>query len=107
MGPSAPAGAAYYDSTPAAYLHAVTHGALTIAGLISLGFGMALLFQNQPAGFQVNNWLVVSIAVGLAALWAFVLGKGFAARRRPVTSGKASMVEPQRSPETLWRNSPE
>ena len=73
-------------------LHAVTHGVLTIAGLVALGFGMALLFQNEPAGFQVNNWLVVSIAVGLAALWAFVLGKGFAARRRPVTSGRASMV---------------
>ncbi len=73
-------------------LHAVTHGVLTIAGLVALGFGMALLFQNQPAGFQVNNWLVISIAVGLAALWAFVLGKGFAARRRPVTSGKASMI---------------
>ncbi len=73
-------------------LHAVTHGVLTIAGLVSLAFGMALLFQNQPAGFQVNDWLVISIAVGLAALWAFVLGKGFAARRRPVTSGKASMI---------------
>jgi membrane-bound ClpP family serine protease len=65
---------------------------LTIAGLVALGFGMALLFQNQPAGFQVNNWLVISIAVGLAALWAFVLGKGFAARRRPAMGGKASMI---------------
>jgi membrane-bound serine protease (ClpP class) len=73
-------------------LHAVTHGVLTIAGLVALGFGMALLFQNQPAGFQVNNWLVISIAVGLAALWAFVLGKGFAARRRPAMGGKASMI---------------
>jgi membrane-bound serine protease (ClpP class) len=73
-------------------LHAVTHGALTIAGLIALGFGMALLFQNEPAGFQVNTWLVVGIAVSLAALWAFVIGKGIAARRRPVKSGAASMV---------------
>ncbi len=73
-------------------LHAVTHGALTIAGLVALGFGMALLFQNEPAGFQVNTWLVVAITVGLAALWAFVIGKGLAARRRPVKSGAASMV---------------
>ena len=29
-------------------LHAMTHGALTVAGLIALGFGMALLFQNEP-----------------------------------------------------------
>ena len=73
-------------------LHAVTHGVLTVAGLVSLGFGMALLFQNEPTGFQVNTWLVVVIAVALAALWAFVLGKGFAARRRPAKGGRASMI---------------
>ncbi len=73
-------------------LHAMTHGALTIAGLVCLGFGMALLFQDQPAPFQVNTGLVVGIAVAIAALWAFVMGKGFAARRRPVTSGPAAMV---------------
>ena len=73
-------------------LHAMTHGALTIAGLVCLGFGMALLFQDQPAPFQVNTGLIVGIAVAIAALWAFVMGKGFAARRRPVTSGPAAMV---------------
>jgi len=73
-------------------LHAVTHGVLTIGGLISLGFGMALLFQDEPQPFQVNTWLVVGIALTLAAGWALVLGKGFAARRRPVTSGPAAMV---------------
>jgi membrane-bound serine protease (ClpP class) len=73
-------------------LHAVTHGVLTIAGLICLGFGMALLFQDQPAPFQVNTWLVVAIAVTLGAGWAFVLGKGFAARRRPVTGGPDAML---------------
>src|SRR5262249_55669360 len=71
-------------------LHAVTHGVLTIAGLMCLGFGMALLFQDQPAPFQVNTGLVVGIAVAIAALWAFVVGKGFAARRRTVTSGAAA-----------------
>lgn len=73
-------------------LHAVSHGVLTIGGLVALGFGMALLFQDQPQPFQVNMWLVVSIGVTLAALWAFVLSKGFAARRRPVTSGPTAIV---------------
>jgi membrane-bound serine protease (ClpP class) len=73
-------------------LHAVTHGVLTTGGLISLGFGLALLFQNQPAPFHVNTWLVAGIGIAIASLWAFALTKGFAARRRPVTSGKASMI---------------
>jgi membrane-bound serine protease (ClpP class) len=73
-------------------LHAVTHGVLTTGGLISLGFGLALLFQNQPSPFHVNTWLVAGIGIAIAGMWAFALGKGFAARRRPVTTGPASMV---------------
>jgi membrane-bound serine protease (ClpP class) len=73
-------------------LHAVSHGVLTIGGLVALGFGLALLFQDQPAPFHVNTWLVVWVGIAIAGLWAFVLGKGFAARRRPVTSGPAAMV---------------
>ena len=73
-------------------LHAVTHGVLTTAGLISLGFGLVLLFQNQPSPFHVNTWLVAGIGIAIAGMWAFALGKGFAARRRPVTTGAASMI---------------
>src|SRR5215467_1678898 len=42
-------------------LHAPTHGVLTIGGLISLAFGLALLFQNEPGGYHVNTWLIVAI----------------------------------------------
>lgn len=73
-------------------LHAVTHGVLTVAGLITLGFGMALLFQNEPAPFHVDIWLVVAVGLVIAGMWAFVLSKGFAARRRPVTSGPGAIV---------------
>jgi len=73
-------------------LHAVTHGVLTTGGLIALGFGLALLFQNQPDPFHVNTWLVAGIGVSIASLWAFAIGKGLSARRRPVTTGAASMV---------------
>ena len=73
-------------------LHAVTHGVLTTGGLIALGFGLALLFQNQPSPFHVNTWLVAGIGIAIAGMWAFALGKGFAARRRPVTTGAVSMI---------------
>jgi membrane-bound serine protease (ClpP class) len=73
-------------------LHAMTHGALTIGGVIALGFGMALLFQNQPAPYRVNTYLVVGIAAAIALFWSFALGKGLAARRRPVSVGPQAIV---------------
>jgi membrane-bound serine protease (ClpP class) len=73
-------------------LHAMTHGALTIGGLVALGFGMALLFQNEPAPYHVNTWLIVSIGSAIAAFWTFALGKGFAARRQPVSVGPQTIL---------------
>ena len=73
-------------------LHAMTHGALTLAGLVSLGFGLALLFQNEPAPYRVNTWLIVGIGSAIGAFWAFALGKGFAARRQPVRVGPQTIV---------------
>jgi membrane-bound serine protease (ClpP class) len=73
-------------------LHAMTHGVLTIAGLISLGFGLALLFQNEPAGYHVNTWLIVGIGSTIGLLWTFALSKGIAARRLPVKTGIQGMI---------------
>jgi membrane-bound serine protease (ClpP class) len=73
-------------------LHAPTHGVLTVGGLISLGFGLALLFQNQPAAYRVNEWLVLGIGSAIGAFWVFATGKALAARRRPVETGIQTMV---------------
>jgi membrane-bound serine protease (ClpP class) len=76
-------------------LHATTHGALTVAGLICLGIGMSLLFSSAPAPYHVNTWLVVGIGVAIAAFWSFVTSKGIAARRRPVLMGPQTMLGAQ------------
>ena len=73
-------------------LHAPTHGVLTVGGLISLGFGLALLFQNEPAPYHVDVWLIVGIGSAIGAFWALALGKGLAARRRPVEVGPHTLV---------------
>jgi membrane-bound serine protease (ClpP class) len=73
-------------------LHAPTHGVLTVGGLISLGFGLALLFQNQPAVYRVNEWLVLGIGSAIGAFWVFATGKALAARRLPVETGVQRMV---------------
>jgi membrane-bound serine protease (ClpP class) len=67
--------------------HVVTHGALTVSGLISLGVGMAMLFQNAPAPYHTSLPLVISITVVLGGFWAIALGKAIQVRRRPVAVG--------------------
>lgn len=73
--------------------HVVTHGALTVAGLISLVVGTLLLFHNAPAPYDnVNTPLLVAFAVGLGLLWAFALAKAVQVRRRPVSVGPQTMI---------------
>jgi membrane-bound serine protease (ClpP class) len=73
-------------------LHATTHGALTVAGLICLGIGLPLLFANAPAPYGVSKELVVGLGLAIASLWVFVSGKGFAARRQPVKTGPQTLI---------------
>jgi membrane-bound serine protease (ClpP class) len=73
-------------------LHATTHGALTIGGLICLGVGLPLLFSNAPPPYHVDTTLVVALGHAIATFWAFVTSKGIAARRRPVVTGPQTMV---------------
>jgi membrane-bound serine protease (ClpP class) len=73
-------------------LHAPTHGTLTVGGLIALGFGLSLLFQNEPSPYRVNTWLIIGIGCAIAGFWTLALGKGFAARRLPVETGVQTMI---------------
>ena len=75
--------------------HVVTHGALTVAGLISLGVGMVMLFHNAPSPYHTSLPLVLSITGVLGAFWAFALGKAVQVRRRPVTVGPNRVVGEQ------------
>ncbi len=67
-------------------VHVTTHGALTVAGLISLSVGSIMLFQNAP-GFHTSKPLVISVAVVLGAVWTFAMSKALEVRHRPVQVG--------------------
>jgi membrane-bound serine protease (ClpP class) len=73
-------------------LHAPTHGVLTTGGVISLLFGLALLFQNEPGVYRVNLWLILGIGGAICIFWAFATGKALAARKLPVETGVQKMV---------------
>jgi membrane-bound serine protease (ClpP class) len=72
--------------------HVVSHGALTVSGLISLAVGMLMLFHNAPAPYHTSLPLVLSFTIVLGAFWAFALTKAVQVRRRPVTVGPLRVV---------------
>ena len=73
--------------------HVVSHGTLTVSGLISLVVGSLMLFHNAPAPYdQVNAPLLVVFAVLLGSIWVFALTKAVQVRRSPVAAGPETMV---------------
>ncbi|MGH2935907.1 MAG: NfeD family protein, partial [Gaiellaceae bacterium] len=72
--------------------HVVSHGALTVAGLISLAFGMVMLFHNAPSPYHTSVPLVVTFTVLIGLFWVFALTKAVQVRRRPVTVGPQRVV---------------
>ena len=71
-------------------LHVVSHGALTVAGLVCLAVGSIMLFQNAPSPYHTSTPLILGFSIGLGALWAFAVGKAWRIRRKPVE------VDPER-----------
>jgi membrane-bound serine protease (ClpP class) len=73
--------------------HVVSHGALTVSGLISLVVGSLMLFHNAPAPYNnVNAPLIIALALGLGLLWAFAITKAVQIRRSPVRVGPQLIV---------------
>jgi membrane-bound serine protease (ClpP class) len=72
--------------------HVTTHGALTLAGLISMGLGLVTLFHNLPSPYHTSVPLVVAITVVIGGFWAFAIGKAVAVRRQPVSVGPQEIV---------------
>jgi membrane-bound serine protease (ClpP class) len=73
-------------------VHVASHGALTVAGLISLAVGAIMTFNNAPEPYEISKPLVVSVALGLGLIWSFAIGKALQTRRRPVTVGAHTLV---------------
>jgi len=71
--------------------HVVTHGALTLSGLVALGVGMLTLFHDAPAPYHVNTWFVITLTGTIGGFMAFALGKAVQARRQP-SAMPAAMV---------------
>jgi membrane-bound serine protease (ClpP class) len=72
--------------------HVVTHGALTLSGLVAIAIGLVTLFHKAPAPYHTNVWLVVAMTALVGGFWAFAVSKAIAVRRNPVTVGPQQII---------------
>ena len=67
-------------------------GVLGIGGAVSLILGGLLLTSTANPDFQVNRWLVIGIAAGIAAFFMIVVSTLISSRREPDGTGAPSFV---------------
>jgi membrane-bound serine protease (ClpP class) len=72
--------------------HVTSHGALSVAGIISLVVGALMLFRNAPSPYHANAPLLIALAVVLGGAWAFAISKAVGVRRAPVAVGPHTIV---------------
>jgi len=62
-------------------------GALAAGGIISLVIGSLILFKGGPL-FRVNTWLIIAMAIIIAAFLVFVGNRVIMAHRRQAATGR-------------------
>ena len=68
-----------------------THGILTVGGVVSLFFGLMMLFRAAE-GFMVSYWILAAVAVMTAAFFTVVISLGVRALKNPYVSGREGVV---------------
>ena len=66
-------------------------GLLTGGGIIALVFGSLILFKGGPL-FQVNPWLIASLAIFITIIFVFVISRIVRAHHRQAYTGKEELV---------------
>ncbi|MBN1447835.1 MAG: nodulation protein NfeD [Bacteroidetes bacterium] len=72
----------------------VSHGILSIGGIISLFFGSLMLIEAPPGVefMEVSLSVIITVTACTAAFFLFVVGKGIAIMRKKPTTGVEGMI---------------
>ncbi|GAG19252.1 unnamed protein product, partial [marine sediment metagenome] len=76
----------------AAEIFVTSGGILGIGGVVALVLGGLLLTWGNPPEFQVNRWLVISMAGAAGAFFLFVVTSIIRIRRQPAVTGLATLI---------------
>ncbi len=67
-------------------------GVFTIGGIVSLVIGSLILFRGASPVFQVDPWLIATVTIIIAALFAFVVSRVLKAHRKQATTGREELI---------------
>ena len=70
----------------------VSHGALTIGGIISMIFGSLLLFESPAPYMRVSLVVILCVVAVTAAFFLFAMGMAIQAQKRKVTTGDKGLI---------------
>ena len=86
--------------------HVVTHGALTLSGLVAIAIGLITLFHNAPAPYHTYAaGLIVTVTALLGGFWAFAISKAIACGARRCASARRRSSGWRASPAARARSS--
>jgi membrane-bound serine protease (ClpP class) len=70
----------------------VSHGALTIGGIVAMLLGSLMLFESPEPYMRASLSLIIFVVIGTAAFFIFAVGLGLKAQRRKTATGDKGMV---------------
>ncbi|RMF48671.1 MAG: nodulation protein NfeD [Anaerolineae bacterium] len=73
---------------------ASTHGALTIAGVLTFIFGSLVLFNSShaPEFQRVSVPLIITVGLAMGSMFAMLVGMGIYTTRKPPVMGKSTLI---------------
>jgi len=71
----------------------VSHGALTIGGIISMVFGSLLLFESPLPYMRASLTVILTVVAATALFFIFAMTMAIRAQRRKVTTGDEGLVD--------------
>jgi len=72
-------------------VYSPSHGVLSVGGVLSLFFGLMMLFRT-PAGPMISPWVLGVVALVTGGFFIFVVGLGLRALKNPYIAGRDAVI---------------
>ena len=79
----------------------VSHGMLTVGGVVAMTFGSLLLFQSPEPYLRISTGVILASVAMMTLFFAVVVDKAFKAQQRPPVTGREGMIGETGIAETL------